>query len=87
MNSLQRALEFGLERYGHPVAEFAQVLADAVEFFLPQLRIDGEQLLECGRRDVDALQIQILRIRQVTDRRIPGAGFAIAAIDNPAQHA
>src|SRR5205823_2480173 len=59
----------------------------AFELGFPFLGFYGEQFAELFLRDaVDLIQVEILRPRNVSDRRFAGAGLPFTTSDDPLEH-
>ena len=82
-----QARDFLAQRRGQAVAVALEVLADLVGFLAPGARFHGEQLREGGLVDVEPGEILDVRRGNGADRRLDAGGLALAAVDDPGEHA
>src|SRR6187402_2562356 len=85
--ALFHALELGVHGPRSAAAEFDQVATDLRDFLAPGVLLDAEQFLDDFGPDVQALEVQILRSRQVADGGFLRACAARDAVEHPGQHA
>src|SRR5687768_3730700 len=69
------------------VAELLEPLGDLRDLLAPLLGLDGEGLLDLLRGHVQTGDVQGVRRRDVTDRRLDGSRGALEALDDPLEHA
>src|SRR5438445_4945186 len=78
---------FAQQRLRHVRTIRGQVLAYAFVLGNPRVDVDMQQRFEFGARQVESGEVEIARVRQVTDRRVQRILRAIAAADDPFEHA
>ncbi len=81
------ALLLGLELCRHARAERIEIVADSGDFAAPVLRIDIEQRFERVIAELEPVTAKIALARHEADRRLFGLGGAVAAADDPFEHA
>src|SRR5208283_799357 len=78
---------FPVQAFGKMAAEPGKVLTDQWYFLKPALYVDAEQLGDICRRQVEPLGVEIRGRGKPANRRIHSVRFAIAALEDPFQHA
>src|SRR5690606_26105602 len=85
--ALFQRLELVLQLLRQLVAELGEVIAELWELLLVELGVDGEQLAHLLLGDVDARGVDRALGRQQPDRRLDRLRLALAAAEDPLQHA
>src|ERR1700750_1124442 len=83
LESLELSADLGREL----VAELGEVLLHLGQLLLDLLEVDGEEIPHRLNGDVEPLGVDLALGRQQPDRGLDRLGFALAAAEDPCQHA